>query len=337
VTDEPLRIGVLGAARIADEALIGPARATGHRVVAVAARDRDRAAAFAERHGVERVLDSYADLVSDPEVEVVYNPLANALHGPWNLAAIRAGKHVLSEKPFASDAAEAALVRDAAVAAGVTVVEAFHYLHHPVAQRLMALLESGELGELTAVDIDMIMPEPPDDDPRWMLDLAGGGLMDVGCYGLHFSRMLGRWAGGEPQVVAATADERTGQPGVDERLTAELGYPSGATARVESSMVADVVRFSARVTGTRGSAYAAYFVKPQHDDRVTITTDDGEREEHPGQRPSYEFQLDALAAHLREGRPLPFDVDDAVTQMRLVDACYLAAGLPVRPRLPLPG
>lgn len=129
---EPLRIGILGAARIAERALVTPALAGGHRLVAVAARDRDRARAFADAHGVERVVDSYAALLADPEVEVVYNPLANGLHGPWNLAALNAGKHVLSEKPSASNAEEAAEVRDAAEKSGTVFMEAFHYLFHPV-------------------------------------------------------------------------------------------------------------------------------------------------------------------------------------------------------------
>ena len=115
MSSPPLRIGILGAARIAEQAIVGPARATGDRLVAVAARDPERAKAFAERHGVERALGSYAEVLADPEVDVVYNPLANSLHGPWNLAAVRAGKHVLSEKPFASNAAEAREVRDAAL------------------------------------------------------------------------------------------------------------------------------------------------------------------------------------------------------------------------------
>ena len=132
VTADPLRIGVLGAARIADLAIVQPARLTGHRLVAVAARDHRRAEDFAQRHGVERALPSYADVLADPEVEAIYNPLANALHGPWNLAAIQAGKPVLSEKPFASNADEARAVRDAAAAAHVTVMEGFHYLYHPV-------------------------------------------------------------------------------------------------------------------------------------------------------------------------------------------------------------
>ena len=150
--EEPLRVGILGAARIAQLAIVKPAHATGTRLVTVAARDRRRAEAFAAEHGVERATDSYAAVLADPEVELVYNPLPNSLHGPWNLAAVQAGKHVLSEKPFASTAEEAAEVRAAAEVAGMTVVEGFHYLFHPVMQRLFALLDVGELGELQRVD-----------------------------------------------------------------------------------------------------------------------------------------------------------------------------------------
>ena len=126
-----LRIGVLGASRIAESAIVGPAAELGHRLVAVAARDRSRAEVFAEKYGVERVLDGYQDVIDDPEVDVVYNPLANSLHAPWNLAAIAAGKPVLSEKPFARDQSEARRVAEAADAAGVTVLEGFHYFFHP--------------------------------------------------------------------------------------------------------------------------------------------------------------------------------------------------------------
>ena len=102
-----LKIGVLGASRIAELAIVGPAHELGHRLVAVAARDPQRAQLFAEKHGVERILASYDEVVNDPEVDVVYNPLANAMHAPWNLAAVAAGKPVLTEKPFARDRAEA--------------------------------------------------------------------------------------------------------------------------------------------------------------------------------------------------------------------------------------
>ncbi len=241
---EPLRIGVLGAARIAVVAIVDPAQLTGARLVAVAARDRDRAEAFAAEHGVERVLDSYADVLADPEVEAVYNPLANGLHGPWNLAALAAGKHVLTEKPSASDAGEAREVRDAAARAGVVFMEAFHYLYHPVARRLLEVLGSGEIGELRHVEVHMEIPPPPDGDPRWSLPLAGGALMDVGCYGIHLHRALGRFAGGAPRVTGAEGRERAGHPGVDEWVRAELAFPGGATGVVHSSMAAEELRMT---------------------------------------------------------------------------------------------
>ncbi|NUR79104.1 MAG: Gfo/Idh/MocA family oxidoreductase, partial [Dermatophilaceae bacterium] len=148
VVAEPLRIGVLGAARIAPLSVVEPATATGHRLVAVAARDAERAKAFASTHGVERVHASYADVLADPEVEVVYNPLPNSLHAEWNVRAAEAGKHVLAEKPSALTAAEARRVRDAVAASGVVFMEAFHYPYHPLLRRLCALLDQEVLGPL---------------------------------------------------------------------------------------------------------------------------------------------------------------------------------------------
>jgi predicted dehydrogenase len=250
VSTDPIRIGVLGAARIAELAIVGPARATGHRLVAVAARDQRRAEDFARRHGVERTLGSYADVLADPDVEVIYNPLANALHGPWNLAAIQAGKHVLSEKPFASNADEARFVRDAAAMTKLTVMEGFHYLYHPVTRRLHELLDSGELGELRAAEIDMFMPAPDDGDPRWSYELAGGALMDIGCYSLHAHRALAFWADGPPRVAAARAGRRAGHPGIDEWLDADLEFPGGATGRARCHMSAGERRYQCRIIGS---------------------------------------------------------------------------------------
>ncbi|MEE1928548.1 Gfo/Idh/MocA family oxidoreductase [Streptomyces sp. TRM 70351] len=332
-TTEPLRIGILGASRIAGQSLVEPARTTGHRLVAVAARDRARAQAFATRHGVERVLDTYADVLADPEVDAVYNPLANALHGPWNLAALAAGKPVLSEKPSASNAEEAAEVRDAAAAAGVPFLEGFHYLFHPVTRRLHALLESGELGELRHVEALVAIPAPAQDDPRWSLELAGGAMMDVGCYGLHALRMLAPWAGGAPRLVAARGGERAGAPGVDAWLDADLVFPGGATGSARCHMEYDGVSMGMRVVGSRGEATVPNFVKPQDDDRLVVRTASGERVEELGRRTSFSYQLDAFAAAVRAGAPLPIGADDALEMMRLIDACYRAAGFPPRPRL----
>ncbi|MEV0222003.1 Gfo/Idh/MocA family oxidoreductase [Streptomyces sp. NPDC050704] len=334
---EPLRIGLLGAARISDRSLIGPAHATGHRLVAVAARDRSRAETFAAEHGIERVLDSYADLVTDPEVEVIYNPLANGLHGPWNLAALAAGKHVLTEKPSASNTAEAVEVRDAAAKAGTAFMEGFHYLFHPVTRRLHELLDSGELGELRHVEALVAVPAPPDTDPRWSLPLAGGALMDLGCYSLHALRMLAPWAGGPPTLVSARGGGREGAPEVDEWLDADLAFPSGATGSARCHMDYSELRMSCRIVGSRGEATALNFVLPHLDDRVVVRTAAGERTEELGRRSSYTYQLEAFAAHVRHGAALPLDVEDAVTTMRLIDDCYRGAGFQPRPRTALPG
>ncbi|MEV7393029.1 Gfo/Idh/MocA family oxidoreductase, partial [Streptomyces sp. NPDC091215] len=321
-----------GGAGRAGRPRVGPARAVGPRVGGGAARDRVRAEAFAAEHGVERVVASYADLVADPEIEVVYNPLANGLHGPWNLAALQAGKHVLTEKPSASNAEEAAEVRDAAAKAGTVFMEGFHYLFHPVTRRLHELLDSGELGELRYAETMVAMPAPPDDDVRWSLPLAGGALMDLGCYSLHALRMLAPWAGGAPRLVAARGERRTGAGDVDEWLYADLEFPGIATGTARCHMGHHEWEMSLRVVGTRGEATAMNFVQPHLDDRVVVRTPAGERTEELGRRSSYTYQLEAFAAHLRHGAPLALDAEDALTTMRLIDGCYRAAGFPVRPR-----
>ncbi|SCX02023.1 Gfo/Idh/MocA family protein [Mycolicibacterium fluoranthenivorans] len=327
-----LRIGVLGASRIAEVAIVGPAAELGHRLVAVAARDRGRADNFADKYGVERVVESYQDVIDDPEVDVIYNPLANALHAPWNLAAIAAGKSVLSEKPFARDRTEAQRVADAEQAADVTVLEGFHYAFHPVTRRAFGLAAGGTLGAITTVEVRMAMPAPGADDPRWSLELAGGAVMDLGCYGLHIMRTLGRLAvpglQGQPVVVRAHAEERS--PGVDARCDIDLAFPGGAGGLSANSMVAEDYSFTLRIAGTDGEVLVHDFIHPADDDRLTLTTAAGTTVEHLGTRPSYSYQLEAFAAHVEHGAPLPFGTDDAVANMALIDAAYHAAGLPTR-------
>jgi predicted dehydrogenase len=323
-----LRIGVLGASRIAEHAIVEPAHDLGHRLVVVAARDPQRAKDFANNYGVERVATGYADVIDDPEVDVVYNPLANALHAPWNLAAIKAGKPVLTEKPFARNQSEAVAVAEAAKTAGVSVLEGFHYLFHPVTQRIFELAAGGELGDIHHVEVRMAMPAPAAGDPRWSLELAGGALMDLGCYGLHIMRHLGARGLGRPAITAAHASPR--DPGVDEWCDVELRFPSGATGLSANSMTAEDYSFTINVVGTKGDALVHDFIRPHTDDRITIRTPAGPRVEHLGTRPSYTYQLEAFAAHVLEGAPLPIGVDDAVQNMHYVDTAYRAAGMQPR-------
>jgi predicted dehydrogenase len=154
-----LRVGTLGAARITPAALIKPARQVPEMTVtAVAARDPARAREFAAKHGIAVVHDSYEALIADPEIDAVYNPLPNSLHAPWTLRAIAAGKHVLCEKPFTSNEAEAQEVAAAAKSAGLVVVEAFHYRYHPLARRMLDAV--AEIGKLRHVEAAVAFPLP---------------------------------------------------------------------------------------------------------------------------------------------------------------------------------
>ena len=201
-----VRIGILGAAKIAPSALVKPARDVERvEVVAVAARDRVRADAFASKWSIPKVHDSYEALVADAEVDAIYNPLPNGLHAPWTIAALEAGKHVLCEKPLTSNADQARQVAAVAERTGNVLMEAFHYRYHPLMVRAVEVAQSGELGELRHVESWMQIPLLKRHDIRFDLSLAGGAVMDLGCYSIHQLRSL---TGEEPKVVAASAKER---------------------------------------------------------------------------------------------------------------------------------
>lgn len=324
---EPLRIGVLGAARISDVSLLEPAQELGVRLVAVATRDRARSEAYAREHGIERVHDTYADVIADPEVEAVYNPLPNSAHAPWNLAAIAAGKHVLTEKPAASNAVEARRVHEAARGSGLAVFEGFHYRYHPQFTRLAELARGDVLGPLQRLDVTMRMPAPGDDDLRWSWPLSGGAMMDLGCYCLHVVRSVSGLRGGEPTLVRATATERAGRPQLDETFEVELRLADGTPAFAHVDMDAPHNDMSITVTGAEGRAVFADFVHPQDDDRLTISVGGTEHVEALDRRSTYTYQLEAFVGAVRDGAPFPTTTADTVATMDLIDACYRSAGL----------
>lgn len=322
-----LRIGILGAARIAPLALMGPAHETDDvRVVAVAARDAARAAAFATKHGVPRVHASYEALLADPEIDAVYNPLPNGLHGRWTIAALEAGKHVLCEKPFTANAAEAEAVAAVARRTGLVVMEAFHWRYHALTRRMLEIVASGELGEVQRIEVRFCIPLLAQ-DIRWRLDLAGGALMDVGCYAIHILRTL---AGAEPSVVSARA--RLKSPGVDRLTTAEFAFPDGRTGAITASMLSlRLFAASVRVIGSEGTMTVTNPVMPQYFHSLTVRTRAGKRKERVAKQPSsYLAQLRAFAGAVLHGEPFPTGVDDAIANMRVIDSVYQAAGLPLR-------
>jgi predicted dehydrogenase len=321
-----LRIGVLGAARIAPAAVIRPARHVADvEVVAVAARDRDRATAFATKHRIPRVLSSYEELVADPDVDAVYNPLPNGLHGRWTMAAMAAGKHVLCEKPFTANADEARAVA-AAVRADTVVMEAFHYRYHPVFMRARQLLDEGAVGAVRRIETWLCFPLPKFTDIRYQLGLAGGATMDAGCYAIHMARHL---AGKEPEVTSAHA--KIHSPGVDRAMWAELRFDAGCTGRVTCSMWSTrVLHIGFRVTGDAGELRVFNPVGPNFYHRLSVRGRRGRTVEHLSRRPTYEFQLEAFSRAVAGGDPPITGVSDAIANMEVIDAVYRCAGLDPR-------
>ena len=217
-------------------------------VAAVAARDGARARAFAAKNGIARVHDSYEALIADPDLDAIYNPLPNGLHGKWTRAAIDAGKHVLCEKPFTANAAEAREIAGLAAQSDRIVMEAFHYRYHPLALRIEQIVASGALGKLKRIETALCFPLPRFSDIRYSYPLAGGALMDAGCYAVHMARTFG---GSTPEVVSVRAKLR--DPQIDRAMTAELQFPEGHTGQIRCSMwSARLLEISARVIGERG-------------------------------------------------------------------------------------
>ncbi len=320
----PLRIGTLGAARITPMALVRPARRVPEaEVVAVAARDEGRARKFAAKHGIPRVHPSYEALLADPDVEAVYNPLPNGLHCEWTVRALEAGKHVLCEKPFASNADEAERMLRVARETGLHLVEAFHWRYHPLAARIREILRGGELGALRHVEAHLCIPLPLPGDIRYRLDLAGGAMMDVGSYTVNVVRFL---TGAEPEVVRARA--RLSSPRVDRAMEADLRFPGGVTGRVVCSLFsARLFAASASARGERGELHVLNPFQPRLYHRLRVHRGDHTSVERVRGDTTYTYQLRAFVRHVRGGEPMETDGEDAVRNMRVIDAVYEKSGL----------
>ncbi len=333
-TSSPLRIGVLGAARITAAALLQPARATPDvQVAELAARDPARAREFAAKHGIEQVLPSYQALVDDPTLDAIYNPLPNGLHGYWTRRALAAGKHVLCEKPLTANATEAADLSLAAQASGKVLMEAFHYRYHPLIDRLLAIIRSGQLGAIRHIEAHLCAPNFKRHDIRYRYDLAGGATMDMGCYPIHLVRTL---AGAEPRVTHAKALCTGRDRLVDRAMTADLAFGDGRTGRIICSMWSRrVFDTSAIVVGERGELRVRNPFLPHLYHRLRLRANGQTMAERVPGDSTYTHQLRAFVAAVRTGAAFPTTPEDAVANMRVIDAVYLAAGLPLRNPTPV--
>jgi predicted dehydrogenase len=325
-----IRIGILGAARIAPRGIITPANALlGAEVVAIGARNLERAQDFAAQHSIPLACGSYGELIARDDIDLVYVALPPSAHAEWCSAALASGKHVLVEKPFASNTQDATQMVAAARAAGRHLLEAFHYRFHPLFERALSALRSGSIGKIRHIEavFNAQLPDTPG-ELRYIEELGGGALMDLGCYCMHWIRTV---ANDEPTVVSAQA--RCGVPGVDLDISAELAFTSGPTATLKCSMQPlDGVLFRRlRVLGDKGVLELDNPVTPHSGATLSIETDAPSVPQIvSGGETTFHFQLRHVIEVI-EGRAEPLTGgDDAIGNMRAIDAVYRAAGM--RPR-----
>lgn len=323
MADAPVRIGVLGAARIVPGALVAPAQARDDiRLVAVAARDPDRARTFAAQHGFDGYVSNYAQLIARDDIDLVYIALPPSLHREWAIAALDAGKAVLCEKPFAMNAAEARDMVDAAQRTGGVLIEAFHYCFHRLMRDACALIADGAIGTPLTARASVEYPIPTGEgEPRWSNDLGGGALMDLGCYGIHALRSLLRC---EPEVIAAQARiER----GVDAATDARLRFAT-IDAEFHAAMDPTAPATDVSIEGSEGRIDINGLVLPQRSGRLRLTCGATTREMPIEGPSSYAAQLDHVAAVLRGREAQITGGLDAVANMSAIDAIKAACAAP---------
>lgn len=327
-----VRWGVLGTARIARNHLFAAIRdAELCDLTAVASRDRAVGEAVAAEFGIPRVHDSYEALLADPDIEAVYLPLPNDLHGPWIRAAADAGKHVLCEKPLTLDVAEADAVAAYCDERGVLLMEAFMYRFHPAWAEVHRLLADGAIGRLTDLETWFAFRSRQEAwDYRMSMDRGGGALLDVGCYAVNLTRWL---LGDEPDAVQASARlDSSGE--VDLTFSAILEYgPARSVFTASMELEPD---HRVRLHGTSGwiSVADPFNCPADHVTTITVATGGDAHPHHSTLRTievpaanHYGLQATAFSRAILDGGPAPVVASDAAANMRLIERLFAAAGM----------
>ena len=327
VSPGPVRIGILGASSFAPTTMINPAKGNRDVVVAaVGARDQPSADEFAAKYGIADAYGSYEALIDDPNLDAIYVLVPTSMHGRWTKAALAAGKHVLVEKPFTANAAEAQEIADLAAKSDRVVMEAIQFRHHPLTRRVEEIIASGELGALRRVEVTLCVLLPTFKANCYHYALAGGSMMDAGSYVANMARTFG---GSTPEVVSAQA--KLQKPHVDRAMKAELRYAGGHTGRLQCALWSgNLFRASAKVVGDEGELRWLSPAAPHLFPRLWVRSANGKRVERFSRRPTYSFQLDAFTDSVLRGEKVRTSPQDAVENMSVIDAVYRSAGLPIR-------
>ena len=320
-----VRWGVLGAAKIAVVKVI-PAMRRGEwsAVAAIASRDLARARRAADALGIARAYGSYEELLADPDVEAIYNPLPNHLHVPWSVAAAEAGKHVLCEKPVGLDANEARKLLEARDRTGMKIQEAFMVRTHPQWLGTLDVIGSGRIGELRSITCFFSYFNRDPDNIRNRRDSGGGALMDIGCYPINLSRLI---FGAEPRRVLGHV-ERDPDWGIDRLTSAVLDFEAGHSTFTCSTQLAAYQRMQFIGTGGRVEVEVPFNAPNDRPTRIFIDDDPKggrvETREFPA-CDQYTIQGDLFSRAVRENTEQPVALEDALGNMAVIDAVFLSA------------
>jgi predicted dehydrogenase len=327
MTGGKVRWGVLGAASIAmREVIPGMQKGEWSEVTAIASRDLLKAEDAAHKLGIAKAYGSYEELLADPDVEAIYNPLPNHLHVPWSIKAAEAGKHVLSEKPLSLTVAEAKTLVAARDRYGVKIGEAFMVKTHPQWLRTRELIRQGVIGELRAIMGAFSYFNRDPKNVRHAVEWGGGGLMDIGCYPITTSR----WIFGEEPLRVAGIAERDPEFGTDRLTSAVMEFPSGQAVFTCSTQMVPYQRM--QFLGTKGRIEIEIPFNAPNDRPTRIFIDDGSDVCGSGIRTEaipvcdqYTVQGDAFSRVIREGGEVPVPLEDAIANMTVIETIFRAA------------
>jgi len=325
-----LRWGILGCAGIAKRAVIPGIQQSQTGVVsAIASRGEEKAKETAAQLNIPVHYGSYEALLEDDQIDAVYIPLPNHLHKEWTIRAAEAGKHVLCEKPFALNAAEAEEMIAACAKAGVKFAEAFMYRHHPRYAMIKDVIQSGEIGTIRGIHGAFTFNNAKDaNNVRYKQFMGGGSLYDVGVYPISAARFILEQ---EPQAATVHAFFSPEHDNVDMMASGLLEFADGVALTFDCGMWA-AGRNVLEILGTEGriEVPSAYVVRQNADDHFFVTVKGERREVSVPYVNQYALQADDLGRSVLEGKPQKFDPSDAVLNMRVIDACLKSAQERVR-------
>jgi predicted dehydrogenase len=321
---DKVRWGVLGAANIALRKVI-PAMQRGDwcEVTALASRDPEKARRFAGELGISKAYGSYDELLTDPDIDAVYNPLPNHLHVPWSIKAAEAGKHVLCEKPIALSASEATQLLQVREQTGVKIEEAFMVRTHPQWVKVRELIDAGRIGEVRSIAGHFSYDNPDPENIRNVAEFGGGGLMDIGCYMILFSRLIFQ---AEPQRVVGLIQEDLATR-TDVLTSALLDFPQGQASFTCGTRMTPFQRF--QIIGTQGRIEVQIPVNAPADRACRILVDDGSDFFGAGAEviefeicDQYTIQGDLFSRSIREGGAPVMTLEDSIKNMAVIDAIF---------------